>query len=196
MSVLVERAKVELHIAGLLDPEKDFYGGMTGNAVLELLEVFSKQGHSGMSASIVIQLFTKLANHETISPLTGEEHEWNLISDIGEDDDAPTYQNNRNSAVFRKGGPEDGECYYINAIVKRTQNGTTWSGPFWKSKEDYLSGDESLRMYCRGYIKSFPFTPKKFVIDVIEEEVAPDDWEMYLKDPNQLEEIQEYYNLK
>ena len=37
---LVEHAKLELEIAGLLDEEGDFYGGMTGKAVLELMEIF------------------------------------------------------------------------------------------------------------------------------------------------------------
>jgi len=45
MSNLVEHAKFELELAGYLDTEKDFYGGLTGKAVLELIECFSNQGH-------------------------------------------------------------------------------------------------------------------------------------------------------
>jgi hypothetical protein len=47
-----------------------------------------------------------------------------------------------------------------------------------------------------GWIKSFPFTPKTFYLNVIEKEVAKDDWEMWLADPKQLEEVAEYYDLK
>jgi len=44
------------------------------------------------------------------------------------------------------------------------------------------------------YIKSIPFEPKTFYIDVIDEEVEHDDWEMYVKYPKQLEEVYKYYD--
>ena len=43
--------------------------------VMELLEVFSKQGHSGMSAPVCVRYFEKLALLEPLSPLTGEDWE-------------------------------------------------------------------------------------------------------------------------
>lgn len=79
-------------------------------------------------------------------------------------------------------------------MVKKNEKGQLWSGPFWLSKEDYMSGNKELKQNCRAYIKSFPFTPKTFTIDVIDEEVAKDDWEMYIKDANQLKEVYEYYD--
>ena len=42
-SNLVKHARRELELIGAFDEEKDFYAGMTGNAVIELIEVFSKQ---------------------------------------------------------------------------------------------------------------------------------------------------------
>ena len=54
---LIEHAKTELEIAGLFDVKGGFYEGMTGKAVIELIEVFSKQGHSGMSAPLVANIF-------------------------------------------------------------------------------------------------------------------------------------------
>jgi hypothetical protein len=45
----------------------------------------------------------------------------------------------------------------------------------------------------RQYVKTWPFEPKTFVIDVDEHEVAPDDWEFYVKDANQLQEVFDYY---
>ena len=59
-----------------------------------------------------------------------------------------------------------------------------------------MTGDKSKKVGSAQYIKSFPFEPKTFYIDVIEEEVAKDDWEMYLKDPKQLEKVWEYYDKK
>lgn len=44
---------------GMFDKDSD-YDGMIGEAVLELSETFANQGHSGMSATVVTQLFYQL----------------------------------------------------------------------------------------------------------------------------------------
>ena len=85
----------------------------------------------------------------------------------------------------------------MDAIVKKVvQTGQCFSGAFWLSKEDYLAGDKTKKIGCAHYVKSFPFTPKTFYIDVIEEEVAKDDWEMYVKDVKQLNKVWKYYDRK
>ena len=43
-------------------------------------------------------------------------------------------------------------------------------------------------------LKGFPFTPKTFYIDVLEEEIEKDDWIMWVKDPSQLDDLFEYYD--
>jgi hypothetical protein len=43
---LINHAQTELQMLGLFDEKEDFYGGMTGKAVMELMEVFSNQEHS------------------------------------------------------------------------------------------------------------------------------------------------------
>lgn len=162
--------------------------------ILALCEAFGKSGQSGGSApyvsSAILQAVKKLMMFETLAPLTGEDEEWTDVTSYNNGE--PMFQNNRDSRVFKDG--KEGKAYFIDAIIKKTQNGNCWSGRFWLSKEDYLTGDKNLMVSSIAYIKSFPFTPKTFYIDVIEEEVAPDDWEMYLKDPKQLEEVYEYYN--
>lgn len=60
MSYFTDYAKRELEFAGLNDSKKDFYEGETGKAVMELIETFAKQGHSGMSASVVSGIFLNL----------------------------------------------------------------------------------------------------------------------------------------
>ena len=189
---LIDHAKTELEIAGLFDKEGDFYEGMTGKAVMELIEVFSKQGHSGMSAPIVADIFKKLANYEPLGPITGKDEEWSDVRDLG--NGKPWYQNKRCSALFKDG--KDGRPYYIDAVIKRDQRGVTWSGMAWLSEEDYKSGNRSKMVGKKGYIKSFPFTPKTFYIDVKDVEVAKDDWESFVVDPSQLDEVREYYDLK
>lgn len=172
---LINHAKRELEIAGLFGKNSD-YEGMLGEAVMELVEVFSNQGHSGFSASRVISLFKKVAAYECLAPLTGEDGEWNDVSvAMGIDG---TLQNNRVSSVFKD--KETGEATYSNAIVWRTQTGSTWRG-----KADGISSSQK--------IKSFPFTPKTFFVDVIEEEIAKDDFVFRIKDQEQLKPVFEYY---
>jgi len=188
---LIDHAKTELEIAGLFDKEGDFYEGATGKAVMELIELFSKQGHSGMSAPIVADLFKRLANYEPLQPITGKDEEWVEVSkhtDTGKE----WYQNKRCSALFKDG--KDGKPYYIEAVIKRDQTGITWSGRAWLNEEDWLNGDRNLMVDKRGYVKSFPFTPKTFYIDVRDVEVSKDDWESFVVDPSQLDEVWEYYD--
>ena len=187
---LIEHAKLELELSGLFNEEGDFYGGATGKAVMELIEVFAKQGHSGMSAPIIADLFKRLANYEPLQPITGKDEEWGDVREI--ENREPWYQNKRCSALFKDG--KDGKPYYIDAIVKRDQKGICWSGMAWLSEEDYKSGDRSKMVGKRGYIKSFPFTPKTFYIDVRDVEVAKDDWESFVVDPSQLDKVWEYYD--
>jgi hypothetical protein len=176
---LIEHAKSELELAGLFSKEGDFYEGMTGNAVMELIEVFSKQGHSGMSAAGVIHIFSKLAKFEPLSPVQGTDDEWVNVSN-------GVLQNRRYSAVFKD---PDGSCTYNTAIVKRCPNGTTWTGPLYLTREDAINNTNQIKVRIKG----FPFTPKTFYIDVIEEEIEKDDWIMWVKDPTQLEEVFDYY---
>ena len=181
---LIEHAKTELELIGALSEDDDFYGGMTGKAVMELIEVFSNQGHSGMSAPIVADLFHKLANYEPLQPITGKDEEWTLLdydSDI-------KYQNKRESGLFKD---ENGRVTYVNALVKRCPDGTCWSGPIYLTKEDAINNVNMVRSSLE--IKEFPFTPKTFYVDVLEEEVKEDDWIMWIKDPSQLDEVWGYY---
>jgi len=188
---LIEHAKTELEIAGLFDETGDFYKGMTGKAVMELIEVFSKQGHSGASAPMVADIFQKLANYKPLGPITGKDEEWVDVS-IHNDTKKTWYQNKRCSALFKDG--KDGKAYYIDAIIKRDQNGICWHGYAWLNEEDYKSGDRSKMVGKKGHIKSFPFTPKTFYIDVKDVEVAKDDWESFVVDPSQLDEVWKYYD--
>ena len=55
-------AKESIKKAGLHDKDSD-YDGMIGKALDELVDVFSKQGHSGMSAQWVSSLFRKLVKY-------------------------------------------------------------------------------------------------------------------------------------
>lgn len=55
-------AKQSIKKKGLLDKDSD-YDGMLGKALMELVDKFSNQGHSGASAQRVAELFYKLVIH-------------------------------------------------------------------------------------------------------------------------------------
>lgn len=176
MSNLVKHAETELKLAGLFDKDSD-YGGMLGKSVIELMKVFSEQGHSGCSASMVSNLFDKLSRYKNISPLTLKDDEW---VEVGEGQ----YQNKRRSSVFKTG--KDGRAYFNDAYYKKTQTGSTWNGSL-----DLQDGTRITKCYIKD-VKSMP----SVCIDVIETEVSKDNWDMVIKDMKQLDELRKYYDLE
>lgn len=94
----------ELNRAGLFTEDGDFYGGMTGRAVMELIDLFAEQGHSGTSAGIVADLFVRLALFGPLGPLTDDPGEWCEVGD-------GLWQNRRDSAAFSRDG---GKTYSRN----------------------------------------------------------------------------------
>lgn len=134
---LVEFAKQELKAIGYLDGNNDFYEGMTAKAVLELIELFAKQGHSGMSASLVAGLFGKLAAYKPLSPLTGEDSEWMEVSE-------GVFQNKRCYSVFK----DETGAYHSEGRVFQHPDGAC-----------FTNGDS------RVYI-TFPYAPTTEYVDV------------------------------
>ena len=102
---MLSKASHELVIAGALNPESD-YGGQVGRDVLQLLEVFVEQGHSGGSSLLVVDAFSKLASWGNITPirnpmLTGE------YTDMSRFEGAPArtiLKSTRKSSLFSRDG--------------------------------------------------------------------------------------------
>lgn len=115
MSNLVDYAKDELKRIGMID-SGEAYNDWATKAILDLIELFASQGHTGFTAPYVINAFSRLAMFKPLSPLTGEDDEWNDIGDGG------SLQNKRCSAVFKG---EDGTAYYIEGKVF-TDDGEVW----------------------------------------------------------------------
>ena len=186
MSNLVKYTESELRAAGLFDKESD-YGGMLGDAVLELVDTFSKQGHSGCSAGMALSIFCKVANFKPLSPLTFKDDEW------GEPVHSDVFQNKRNSSVFKDG--KDGKPRYIDAFYKKTETGGTCSGTL-------TVGDGRVLKRC--YIKD-PAKMPKICIDIIdwevnkgtgEKEVGSGWWNEKMKNIDQLQELEKYSELE
>lgn len=157
--------------------------------ILALVKKFGESGQSGGSAPFVARAISdslkKLMLHQPIMPLTGIDDEWVDVREHAGNNpvDPMKWQNKRLSSVFKEA---EGDAYYLDAMIWKNQNGSTWSGAA-ILKDDII-------LLSRAYIKSFPFTPKTFIVDVIETEIAKDDWEFTVKDAGQLDEVFEYYN--
>jgi hypothetical protein len=140
MSGLIEHAKREFQAVGYkpVDEEEDGPNKWIQENIFELLEVFSKQGHSGSSAPYCIGMFEKLARFEPLCPITGKDEEW---MEVGEG----FWQNKRCSHVFKD---SDGKAYDSEGRVFRSPNGGC-----------FINGNS------RVYI-TFPYTPVTEYIDV------------------------------
>ena len=155
--------------------------------IIALCEAFGNSGQSGGSApyvaSALSQTIKKLCLFQPIAPLQGTEIEWNDIGEtLNKGEKTEEYQNNRCSAVFKKGNDD---AYYLDAIIWKTQTGSTWNGSAKMTNGKIISS--------RQFIKEFPFEPKTFYIDVIEKEVEKDNWEFTIKDESQLIPVFEYF---
>lgn len=96
MSELLKHAKSELRAAGLFDADAD-YDGAIATSVVALMETFCAYGHSGGSAGQTIDVFTRLVNAKPLTPLTGDDSEWN---EVGSDMES-MWQNKRCASVFK-----------------------------------------------------------------------------------------------
>ena len=113
MSNLVDYAKEELKRIGMIDSGEPYNDGVA-EAILDLIEMFASQGHSGFTSPYTANAFKRLDMYKPLAPLTGEDSEWNEI-------EPGYYQNKRYSAVFKK----DGKVYNSEGRVF-TDDGETW----------------------------------------------------------------------
>ena len=114
MSTLVDYAKDELKRIGMIDSGEP-YNDLATQAILDLIELFASQGHTGFTAPYVINTFSRLAMFKPLSPLTGEDDEWYEFGD-------GLIQNKRYSAVFKD---KDGTAYNYEGKVF-TDDGEIW----------------------------------------------------------------------
>jgi hypothetical protein len=78
MKTLLQHTKFELRTAGLFDPDADYSGELAAN-VVSLMETFVAYGHSGASGAATLEIFNRVANGLPLTPLTGEDDEWEAV---------------------------------------------------------------------------------------------------------------------
>jgi len=146
MSNYITHAEAEFKAVGWTDENgvfKDEMQELLCNSILELLEVFAKEGHSGSSAPYAINLFSKLAKFEPIGPITGEDWEWNEAS-------SGVFQNKRCSHVFKDPARFNGQAYDLDAVVFYD----THVGDDGEEFKTYFTGKDSSQPI------TFPYVPK------------------------------------
>lgn len=126
----VKRAQYEIDLVGLSDKDSD-YGGMIGDAVMQLIRLFSAQGHSGFSASMTGSIFYRLVQGKALTPVTSDPDEWLEVTKemypqekIVKGD--RIWQNKRQYSVFSK------------------DNGKTWEDMEDHTKGTSISREEAL----------------------------------------------------
>lgn len=118
---MVEKAKYELDLLlkNCEDDESLQIQKTINNNILDIVEVFAKQGHSGFTAEYCIPIIEKLLKQSFITPLTGSDDEWSEVS-------PGLFQNIRESSIFKDAENFDGRPYYINGKAFSNDNGKTY----------------------------------------------------------------------
>lgn len=119
---MIEHAKRELDL--LLkqcedDEEAIEMQKVINQNILDIVEMFANQGHSGFSASYTINILTKLLNQSFVTPLTGEDDEWAEVAD-------GVYQNKREGRIFKNKDKFDGKAYYLDGKAFSDDGGKSW----------------------------------------------------------------------
>lgn len=86
--------------------------------ILDIVKLFSKQGHSGFTANYSIEVLNRLLQYKPLSLLTGEEDEWEKIQN------EKFLQNKRYSSVFKD--IDTGKTYNIDGKIFSDDNGKIW----------------------------------------------------------------------
>jgi hypothetical protein len=137
---------------------------------------------------------------DPITEITGQEKEWVNIKEIM---DETIWQNSRCGGLFKY---SNGQCSYTDSIV--------WSG-----EEDWdtftgrvYADDKEFELIGSSQLVKFPFTPKTFYVDVVRVPITKEEAEernlhyiedgfgecyyTVVKEPEQLEEVFNYYEKK
>lgn len=119
---MIEYAKSEL---ARISKDEDGIQDAINKNILDIVELFASQGHSGFSAGYVMSVLERLLRFKPLTPLTGEDDEWTEVSDkMGQ----KCFQNKRCSSVFKTTDAQGNflEAYDIDGIAYSDNGGLTW----------------------------------------------------------------------
>lgn len=167
-------------------PQTDAYDLALRDAVMEVLEVISRQGHSGASIGPVLAMLRRLALFQPLSPLTLRMEEFGAPYDMD-----GTRQNMRRSSIFMD---KDGRVYDIDAYscmpVARKEFGSDlivpndkkicWSSHPFLMLDGYPTGTEIKRCCIKTPGPSGYSPADKVILPCLEVEPQKDWWEFYV----------------
>jgi hypothetical protein len=149
--------------------------------ILDLVDAFGRSGQSGASApyvsSAILSCLRKLLSYDVLTPVEDAPDEWVEVTEEGAT--KKVFQHKRVSALFK----DDEGCHYIDAVVFNEKGADGHVSSFTTNGRD---GGLSSRLR----VKSFPFTPKTFYVDVVRLE----DDTLFPAVLSQLKDICEYYD--
>lgn len=123
--------------------------------ILDIVRVFSSQGHSGFSTSYTVRILSNLLQFRPLTPLEGTDDEWCTIEDGQK-------QNKRYSACFKD---DDGLIYDINHF-------------------SYYDPGDHCSYFNSGlsYKVKFPYMPREpYVIKLPKKDMTNDEKYDYIK---------------
>lgn len=92
-------------------------------SILDVLNLMATQGHSGFSLSYTLSLLDRLLSYKPITALTGEEDEWEDITELN--DGESLQQNKRYYSIFRSNN-DNSTAYNVNGKVFSDDGGESW----------------------------------------------------------------------
>ena len=139
---LIEHAKRELDLIlkSCEDEEAVKMQKAINKDIMDIIEMFGNQGHSGFSASYTINMLTKLLNYSFITPLTGNDDEWIEVSD-------GVFQNKREGRIFKQADRFDGKAYYIDGKAFSDDGGKSW----YTNGDSFVTVEFPLRKFSNSF---------------------------------------------
>lgn len=118
---MIEFAENELNLLlnSCTDEESKNVQKVVNKDILDIIRLFSEQGHSGFSAHYSMNILKRLMNYKPLSPITDDESEWNRL----DYDDDLAYQCKRCPSLFKD---KDGRVYNVEGRVFSDDNGHSW----------------------------------------------------------------------
>jgi hypothetical protein len=153
---ILKHAKNELDAIGMTENCGDDMNILMRRHILHMAEEFSKEQHSGFSASYAVTILAKLLRFEPLSPLTGSKDEWLDVSEYGV---KPSFQNVRCSRIFKDS--EESPAYDVAGIIWYDFHVDEITG---KNVKSFFTNSKSSTTI------TFPYTPTQIESVWIEEE--------------------------
>ena len=150
MSDLLRYAEQELDLIGMTADSPEEMNVDMRNHILRMVEEFSKEEHSGLSASYTIHVLENLLKYKPLSPLTGADSEWVEVAD-------GLFQNKRCHSVFKN---ESG-AWDIDGIVFYDINVDKDTGESYKSY--YTNASSKVKVV-------FPYIPTTKTVEALGDE--------------------------